>query len=175
MKTARLLLSAGAFVFFGGCNCAGREFTVAKTFSVHSEAKDALCSTERLAVNLGEDKSFSDSKQFIGAVELRKVALTVTNPKTRTDSLAANGNGVVSISEQQTGSAIELGTYGDVPIADGSTKEIVFDKAAAKSLATMALRPPNTFYLEAKGCNDVNPAFYDFKVELTFFAEPKIF
>ncbi len=162
-------------LFGSACNCAGREFTVKKTFDVHGGPDDALCQTDRLVINLQDDSAFKDLKSNLGKVELRKINLKVTNPKTREDSLATKGNGKVRVANAETGAGTELGTYADVPITQDSTQDIPFDPAAASSLASLALNPPNTFYIEAEGCSDAVPAFYQFQVELTLYAELKLF
>jgi hypothetical protein len=103
------------FVVFGfsmileGCNCAGSEFTTRRTFSVHASASDALCQTERSEVNLGQDASFTDAKSFISRIELRKLSVQVTNPKTRDDSVVSKAHGSVQVSSSQTGTTLTLG------------------------------------------------------------------
>lgn len=164
------LLFAFTAISAMGCNCAGREFTVSKTFNVHGEATDPVCNSDRQVINVGDDAAFRDAKAFIGTVELRKLEGEITNPKTRADSAATKASGTVRIADSMTGTAIDLGTYGDVPITAGSKKTIEFDKKAAKRLAELVLQPPNSFSVESHGCSDANPAFYEFKVTLTIFA-----
>ncbi len=153
-----------------GCNCAGREITVSRTFNVHGETTDPLCNADRQVINLADDASFKDAKAFIGTVELRKLEGEITNPKTRADSAATKASGTVRIADSMTGTALDLGTYGDVAITAGNKTTIQFDKKSAKRLAELVLQPPNSFSVESYGCNDANPAFYEFKVTLTIFA-----
>lgn len=170
MRRARLLAVVGAAVFINGCGCVGREFTFDRDFSVHAESAEALCQTDRFEVNLGADQAFANVKQYIGTLELRRLMVTVVNPKTRADSVARAASGTVRIDDPARSRVLDLGTYGNVPLVAGASQEIPFDKTAARTLARLALESPNTFTVEAEGCSDANPAFYDFRVELTIFA-----
>ncbi len=170
-----LVVALFCSLFGSACSCAGREFTVKRTFEVHGGANDALCQSDRIALNLADDSAFKDVKNNLGKVELRKIVVKVTNPKTRDDSKATKGNGHVRVANAETGTATELGTYTDVPIAQDSSQDIPFDAKAAATLASLALNPPNTFFIEAEGCSDAVPAFYQFQVELALYAELKLF
>jgi len=170
MNAPRLVLFLGVAALASGCNCAGREFTLSHTFHVHATADEAVCTTVRDQINVGDDPSFVAVKQFVGHVELRKLSVTVTDPRTDPSSVAATGNGSVRVADAAGSAALTLGTYGSVPITLNSTKDIPLDAAAAKKLADLVLTPPNTFFIEAEGCSDVNPAFYDFRVDLTVYA-----
>lgn len=171
----RLLVVTAVMALASGCSCAGREFTLKRTFDVNSGPNDALCSTNRQVINLGEDSSFNSVKNNVGKVELRKLVVRVVDPKTASDSVATKANGKVRVSETMTGTGTEMGTYQDVPLEADASQEIAFDKAAASQLASLALNPPNTFYIESEGCNDKVPAHYKFQVELTLYAELKLF
>lgn len=161
---------------FSGCNCTGREFTVRRTFNVTQEVEAAACATESRTVNLQDDSAFSDLKKNLGKVELRKVVVTIVNPKTRGDSVATTGHGTVSVKGESEGSVLaKLGTYEPMPIATGSTQNIDFDSSAASTLASLALNPPYTFDVVVEGCSDRTTAFYDFEVALTFYVELKLF
>lgn len=175
MPTMKLVLLFVVTLFASACNCVGREFTIKKTFSVNAGPQDAVCQDKRLEVVLTDDKAFADVKNNIGSIEVRGVAVRIINPKTAEDSVVTKGSGEVRLSDSATGTATLLSTYGDVPITSGSYKQIEFDKAAAGTLATLALKPPFTFYLESHGCNDAVPARYDFDVELTLYASVKLF
>jgi len=177
MKHMRWYLVLGVLSgAISGCNCAGREFTVSKTFSVTQGSEDAVCASRSKTINLQDDSAFNSLKGNIGKVELRKVVVAIVNPKTRDDSVATTGHGTVSVKGSSEGSVVaQLGTYADVPIAVGSSQDIAFDAGAAKALSSLALNPPNTFDIVVEGCSDKNVAFYDFRVDLTFYAEVKLF
>lgn len=170
MTSLRPLLAVGALLALGGCPCIGSEFTTSRTFSVHASAEDAPCSSDRVEVKLLEDKTFSDLRQYLGGVELRRVVVTVVNPKTREDSAATLANGTVRIASDVGGAALVLSTWGDVPVTQDATKDIPFDAATAATLSSLVLNPPHTFVVEGEGCANRVPAFFDFKVELTFYA-----
>jgi hypothetical protein len=168
MRTHRLLLLLGTAIVGSGCNCTGREFTISRTF--HVTATDGLCQDYTDTINVGADANFSAVSSFVTRVELRKLSVTVTNPKTDPSSVAALASGTVRVADANNSSPLDLGTYGQVPITLNSTKEITFDAAAATNLANLVLHPPNTFTVRAHGCNDATPAFYDFRVDMTVYA-----
>jgi hypothetical protein len=175
MQASKFVVIFVAALFCVSCNCVGREFTIKKTFSVSSGPEDALCQDKRLEVNLADDSAFAGVKNNIASIEVRGVAVRVTNPKTQDDSKVTKAGGEVRIADSATGTATTLSTYGDVPVTAGSYKQIEFDKKAASTLATLALKPPFTFFIESHGCNDAVPARYDFDVELTLYASAKLF
>ncbi|MBL9038526.1 MAG: hypothetical protein JNG84_08450 [Archangium sp.] len=169
MRFHRAVVVLALAVVSQGCaGCIGKEFTISRTFNVHAESTDPLCSTDRQEINLGND--LNDVKGFISKVELRKIKVQVTNPKTRDDSVATKGNGTVFIASSATEPGTELSTYGDVDIVAGSERDIEINAATAATLSTLALNDPNTFFVESRGCSDANPAFYEFKVYLTLYA-----
>jgi hypothetical protein len=170
MRRYVLFAVAGLATILQGCNCAGREFTLTRTFSVHATSDDPLCQTNKLEVDLGKDQAFTDARAFISRVELRKLAVKVSNPKTRDDSVVTRAHGSVQVAASQTATTLTLGTYSDVPIAADSGQDITIDKAAADELARLALTSPNVFWITGQGCNDRVPAFYDFDVLLTLYA-----
>jgi hypothetical protein len=168
MRTDRLLLLLGTAIIGSGCNCTGREFNISRTF--HVTATDGLCQSYSDTINVGADSTFSQVSSFVTRVELRKLSVTVTKPKTDPSSVATLASGTVRVADANNGSAVELGTYGQVPITQDSTKEITFDAAAASNLANLVLHPPHTFTVQGQGCNDATPAFYDFRVDMTVYA-----
>lgn len=163
-------LLAGLLLTLPGCNCFGREFTETYTFNVRAESTAPLCATQRLQVNLGADESFNSVKQYVKRVDVRKLEVAVTNPKTRQDSVATKASGSVSVSDTESGTQFTLATYGDVPIAAGSVREVPVDATAEKELSRLIRTAPNAFWVTADGCNDAVPAFYDFEVRLTIYA-----
>lgn len=163
-------LLAGLLLSLPGCNCFGRELTETYSFSVRAEATDPLCATQKYEVNLGADDSFQSVKQFVKRVDVRKLEVAVTNPKTRDDSVATKAGGAVSVSGTEAGALFTLGTYEDVPLAASSRQEIPVDATAEKELSRLIRTAPNTFWVTAEGCNDAVPAFYDFDVLLTVYA-----
>lgn len=177
MRRAHWLMVLGVLGgVVSGCNCTGREFTVKRTFSVTQEVESAACATESRTVNLQDDAAFSDLKNNLGKVELRKVVVTIVNPKKRDDSVATTAHGTVSVKGSSEGSVLaELGTYAPMPITAGSTQNIDFDSDASSTLASLALNPPYTFDVVVEGCSDKTTAFYDFEVALTFYVELKLF
>lgn len=169
MRTSRLLFLFGLAVLGSGCNCLGREFTITRTFQVDSTG-DAVCSQWSETVNVADDSAFNDVKQFITKVELRKITVTVTDPKTDPSSVATKAHGSVKVGDASNANILTLGTYQDVPITQGSKQDIPFDAAAATRLANLVLNAPHTFTVDAEGCNDLNPAHYKFQVALTLYA-----
>ncbi len=168
MRTSRLLFLFGLAVLASGCNCLGREFTITRTFEVNSTG-DSTCSTFSDTVNVGDDPTFNDVKQFITKVELRKITVTVTDPKIG-ESVATKAHGSVTVGDASNANLLTLGTYTDVPLTLNATQDIPFDAAAAANLASLVLNPPHTFTVNAQGCNDLNPAHYKFKVAVTLYA-----
>ncbi len=156
------------------CGLAGKEFTVKRVVHVQAAGTDPTCREATATFNLSEDKAFNDLKANIGGIELRKVRVVVTDPKTNAESLATKASGELSVKVGQSDAALSLGTFDALALTADSAKEISFDAANAKKVVDAALNPPNTFLVGAKGCADKVPAFFDFAVELTIYASLKI-
>lgn len=147
----------------------GEEFTIKKVVSIHT-GTDATCQVDLLRYDLSKDEAFARLRTLIGYGELRRVAVEVVNDRTDPTSVATLASGTLRIGADETSTELVLGTWGEVPVVNGSGKEIAFDHAAADELIKLALRLPNTFAIRSEGCVDQVPAFFDFRIDLTFFA-----
>jgi hypothetical protein len=170
MNRTILTLAVTALLASGCSACAGKEFTVKKTFSVHASATDPQCDVDLREQNMGNDQAFMDLQQYISKIELKKVTISVANPKTSEESVATSGWGEVRISANQSDTALTLAVYDPFPIVAGSTRDITFDQPTADKLSELILQPPHVFWLGSFGCSDANPAFYDIQVALTLYA-----
>ena len=169
--TIRAKICVAALALLGtGCGVFGKDFTVSRTVGVHASMTDPACQDDNLTFNLADDKTFNDIKGNVYSMELKKVVVEVVNPKTDDSSVATRANGSISVSAMVGGELLSLGTYQDVPLTAGANQEIPFDKSAAQRTIDLALHPPNTFFITSHGCADAVPAFFDFKVAMTFYA-----
>jgi hypothetical protein len=159
---------AALAVSCGECGV-GEEFTVKKVVGIHT-GTDETCQVDVLSYDLAQDETFARLRTLIGYGELRRVAVEIVNERTDPTSVATLASGTLRIGADETSTELVLGTWGEVPIVNGSGKEIEFDRAAADELIKLGLRLPNKFTVHSEGCVDQVPAFFDFRIDLTFFA-----
>jgi hypothetical protein len=175
MRALVVIALAFVAVTTSSCACTGREFVVKKNIKIHRTANETLCQTDKLTFNLTEDKAISDLKNNLGKIEVRGLAVRIINPKSTNESVATKGNGHVDVAETVDGERFQVSTYSDVALTANNYKQLDFDKAQAERIARLALNAPNTFFIDSVGCTDAVPADFEFAVELTLYAELKLF
>lgn len=171
LKNVSFVVAAAAAFVLTACS-PGRDFTVKRTISV--KATSDKCQVDKLVYNLGDDAAFATVKKNIGKVEVKKLAIRISNPKTRPESVATLANGEVHIGPVGETPTVLLSTYGDVPVEKDAYKEIPVDAEGAKTLTNLALKGTNAFEIQWRGCADQVPAYFDFDVEMTLFASLKL-